>query len=82
MFLECYQTDSVSCFYEHSRAGCTRSNAFLAVETCSKGVLAPSVWHGKSPCFLRCALLRVVGVDGRVSVFDVTHGSKLLECAF
>jgi hypothetical protein len=25
MFLECYCVDSVSCYYEDSRAGCTRS---------------------------------------------------------
>jgi hypothetical protein len=58
--------------------GNARSIAFLAVEDCSKGILVLCVGHGKSPCFSRCPVLRVVGVDWRVLVFVVADGGFFL----
>jgi hypothetical protein len=60
----------------------TRSIVLMAVETCSKGILAPCLGHGKSPCFSRYAFLMLFGVDGAVSVFASVDGVDLLECAF
>ena len=59
----------------------TRSIVLMAVEACSKAILALSVGHGKSPCFSRCAVLKVVGVDGTVLVFASVDVGKFLECA-
>ncbi len=59
---------------------CARSNALMAVETCSKAILALSFRHGKSPYFLRCCFSAVVGVDGAVSVFASVDGEDFLEC--
>ena len=67
---------------EHSGCNDDRSIALTAVGSCSKGIFAPIARHGKSPCFSRCSLLLMAGVDGSLLVFDVMHGSKLLECAF
>jgi hypothetical protein len=36
---------------------------FLAVETCSKVILASVGRHGKSPCFLQVAFLRLLSPD-------------------
>ena len=54
----------------------------MAVETCSKGVLAICAGHGKSPCFSRCCISTVFGVDVAVSVFAPVNGADFLECAF
>jgi hypothetical protein len=59
-----------------------RSIALMAVETCSKAVLALFSGHGKSPCFLRCSFLKLFGVDGAVLVFASKNVGKFLECAF
>ena len=59
----------------------TRSIVLIAVETCSKAILALCLGHGKSPCFLRCSFLKVFGVDGAVLVFAPVDGDNLLECA-
>ena len=59
--------------------GNARSIAFLAVEACSKAVLAPKGRHGKSPCFSRCPVLSAVGVDWRVHVFVVADGGFFLD---
>ena len=59
-----------------------RSIALIAVETCSKGVLALCLGHGKSACFLGCAVLKAFAVDVLVLVFDVVHGCVFLKCAF
>jgi hypothetical protein len=58
------------------------SFAFLAVETCSKAILALFAGHGKSPCFLRCDFLRVLSVDDVLLVFASVHVDDFLECAF
>ena len=59
-----------------------RSIALMAVESCSKGIFALCVGHGKSPCFLRCCFSAVFGVDGTVLVFAPVDGDNLMECAF
>lgn len=59
-----------------------RSIALMAVETCSKAILALCVGHGKSPCFLRYAFLQLFGVDDAVSVFASVNVADFLECAF
>jgi hypothetical protein len=70
---------SLRIYYEHSRNCHVRSVAFLAVKTCSKALLASIRRHGKSPCFSRLSVLRVVGVDGAVLVFASVNGANLLE---
>jgi hypothetical protein len=57
------------------------ANLFLAVETCSKALLAICRGHGKSPCFLEVAFLRLLGVDCRVLKVTCVDGAKPLECA-
>jgi hypothetical protein len=59
-----------------------RSIVLISVETCSKAILALSVGHGKSPCFLRCCFSAEVGVDYAASVFASVNIGKFLECAF
>jgi hypothetical protein len=58
------------------------TGAFLAVETCSKAILAVCLGYGKSPCFLEVAFLRLLGVDCRVLKVTCVDGAKTLECAF
>jgi hypothetical protein len=53
--------------------------ALMAVKTCSKAILALCAGHGKSPCFSRCSVLAVVGVDERVLVFGVVDGAFFLD---
>jgi hypothetical protein len=60
----------------------SRSFALMAVETCSKGILALCLGHGKSPCFSRWHFLSLFGVDDAVPVFASADGANLLECAF
>ena len=48
--------------------------AFLAVETCSKALLALCRGYGKSPCFLEVAFLRLLGVDAKA---DLEFADKL-----
>ena len=56
--------------------------AVMAVKTCSKAILALSVGHGKSPCFLQDAFLRLVGPDYPVLILPYVDGQEFLECAF
>jgi hypothetical protein len=58
------------------------SNPLMAVETCSKGIFGVLFEHGKSPCFLRCCISAVVGVDWAVLVFASVNVGEFLECAF
>jgi hypothetical protein len=60
----------------------SRSVALTAVKSCSKAILAYGVEHGKSPCFLRCAVLKVFGVDDAVLVSASVNVGDFLECAF
>jgi hypothetical protein len=59
-----------------------RSIALMAVETCSKAILALCVGHGKSPCFSRWGFLKLFGPDYPVLVLPCTDGREFLECAF
>jgi hypothetical protein len=59
-----------------------RSIGKMDVESCSKGILAVSVGHGKSPCFSQCCFSTVVGVDGGLLVFASVNVEEFLECAF
>lgn len=59
--------------------GNTRSIVFLAVDACSKDILAVTERHGKSPCFSRCSVLTAVGVDERVVVLVVVDGVFFLD---
>ena len=59
-----------------------RSVVLMVAETCSKAILALCSGHGKSPCFSRCCISTVFGVDVAVSVFAPVNGADFLECAF
>jgi hypothetical protein len=67
---DCYD----SCF--------ARGIVLMAVETCSKLLLALSRSHGKSPCFLQVAFLLLVGPDYPMLVLPCVDGQEFLECAF
>jgi len=56
--------------------------AFLAVETCSKAILAVCRGYGKSPCFFEVGFLRLLGVDCRALKVTCLYEAKTLECAF
>ena len=56
-------------------------NVFLEVKTCSKAILAHSLGHGKSPCFLQVAFLRLVGPDYPLLILPCGDGAKNMECA-
>ena len=57
----------------------TRSIAELAVKSCSKSIFALCLRHGKSPCFSRCCVLTVVGVDEGTLVLRVVDGAFFFE---
>jgi hypothetical protein len=59
-----------------------RFGGFLAVETCSKAILALWLGYGKSPCFSRVAFLWLVGPDYPLLVCSCVDGVDFLECAF
>ena len=63
---------SVSCY-------CARSIALMAVETCSKAILALCLGHGKSPCFSRCLVVAIADVDEGTLVFSVADGAFFLD---
>lgn len=54
---------------------------FFGSENLFKVILAPIGKHGKSPCFLEVAFLRLLGVDCRALKVTCLHGAKTLECA-
>ena len=58
---------------------CARSIALMAVETCSKAILAHSLRHGKSPCFSRCSVFALVDVDSAGSDFTAVDVEEILE---
>jgi len=70
---------SLRIYYEHPRIRHVRSIALLAVKTCSKALFAHSREHGKSPCFSRLSVLKVVSVDGAELTFASVNGADLLE---
>ena len=57
-------------------------SVFLEVKSCSKAILELSGGHGKSPCFSRCSVLAVVGVDYAVLVLASLNVEENVECAF
>ena len=57
-------------------------SVFLEVKSCSKAVLAFSGAYGKSPCFSRCSVSAVVGVDYALLVLASLDVGEFLECAF
>ena len=73
---------SVKVYSRHCGSWNARSMGLMSIESCSKAILAPYAWHGKSPCFSGCAFLSVVGVDYSRSVFVDVYGAVFLECAF
>jgi hypothetical protein len=56
--------------------------ALMAVESCSKGILAPIAKHGKSPCFSQATFLQLVGPDYPLLILPCVNGAEFLECAF
>ncbi len=55
------------------------SVVLMVAEARSKAFFAVEVEHGKSPCFLRCSVLSVVGVGWRLSILDVVDGGFFLD---
>lgn len=58
------------------------SIASMAVETCSKAILALSRGHGKSPCFSVVAFLQLVSPDYPLLILPYVDGRENMECAF
>ena len=61
---------------------CARSIALMAVETCSKAILALCLRHGKSPCFSEVTFLQLVSPDYPLLLLPSVDGAKNMECAF
>jgi len=59
-----------------------RGIELMAVKTCSKAISALSPRHGKSPCFSRCSILKMVGADYPLLVLASVDVGEFLECAF
>jgi len=57
-------------------------STLMAVKTCSKGILALSIRHGRSPCFLEVGFLQLVGPDYPMLILPCVDGKEFLECAF
>ncbi len=55
-----------------------RSNRVMSAEACSEAILAYAGGHGKSPCFSRCSILGVFGVDWRRLISCVVDGGVFL----
>ncbi len=66
-------------YYEDCRVKDARSNVLMEVETCSEGVFALVVGHGKSPCFSRHGVLGVSGVDWQAPFSQVVDGGNFLD---
>jgi hypothetical protein len=62
-----------------NRCEYARSIIELAVKSCSEAVFEPSLGHGKSPCFLRCCVFALVGVDSAGVDFAVVDVGKIME---
>ena len=54
----------------------------MSVKSCSKGISAQHLEHGKSPCFSQVTILRLVGPDYPLSILPYVNGPEFLECAF
>jgi hypothetical protein len=55
--------------------------AVMAAKTCSKALLACSLRHGKSPCFLRVTFVQLVGPDYPLLILPYLDGARNMECA-
>jgi hypothetical protein len=62
-----------------NRCEYARSIIELAVRSCSETSFEPSLGHGKSPCFLRCCVFALVGVDSAGVDFAVVDVGKIME---
>ncbi len=56
-------------------------SVLLEVETCSKALSALCRRHGKSPCFLGVAFLRLFSPDYAVLFLPCVDGAENMECA-
>lgn len=56
-----------------------RSIIKLEAKSCSETSFEPSLGHGKSPCFLRCCVFALVGVDSAGVDFAVVDVGKIME---
>jgi hypothetical protein len=54
----------------------------MSVKRRSKAILANTIRHGKSPCFLQVAFLQLVGPDYLLSILQYVDGQEVVECAF
>ena len=50
----------------------------MSVKTCSKGILAHSLRHGKSPCFSQVTFLSLVGPDYPLSILPCVDVDRIL----
>jgi hypothetical protein len=62
-----------------NRCEYARSIIELAVKSCSEAIFEPLLGHGKSPCFLRCCVFALVGVDSACVDFAVVDVGKIME---
>lgn len=69
----------LSFYHVHSRACDVRSIGFLDVKGCLNAVFGGMLGHGKSPCFLRCRVLKVFDVDWMVLNFFMVNGVDFFE---
>ena len=57
-------------------------SVIMAVETCSKAILALCRRRGKSPCFSQVTFLQLFGPDYPLSILPCVNGQEFLERAF
>ena len=53
----------------------------MSVKTCSKAISTYGLGHGKSPCFLQVAFLRLGGPDYPLLILPYVDGAENMECA-
>ena len=53
----------------------------MSVKSCSKGISAQHLEHGKSPCFSQVPFLSLVGPDHPLSILPYVDVGEFLECA-
>ena len=54
----------------------------MSVKSCSKAIFGYDIRHGKSPCFLQVAFLRLAGPDYPLSILSCVDVGEFLECTF
>ena len=65
--------------YDRTQIASPSFRAFLDVKACLKAVFEGCSRYGKSPCFLRCRILRAFGEDDRVSNLMGVDGAENLD---